>query len=341
MLTIATFNLCNLGADAPPARLERTAHIIANDLAGPDILALQEVKAANNPVEPYGGRVPAPETYRALIQSIMHAGGPKYDFREIPPLADRDGGQLGFNIRVGFLFNPRRLEFDDRGMAGPEDAAGIRFVNCHAELTLNPSRIAPRELAFEGHGKRCWAPSRKALVGEFSYRGERVFVVACHLKSQRAFTRRAGLHAKKQRHAQAKVIHRFVANLLTCCPDAHVVVLGDMNDVTDSTTLRLLKGGMLSNLLEGLPRERRYTRRHGFQRQTLDHILVSPSLREAATVRVLHVNSDDPNPLRASDHDPVLAALNVRTDHGLRSAVNQPINRLASNDDGPQMLFEE
>jgi hypothetical protein len=29
-----------------------------------------------------------------------------YAFREIPPLANQDGGMAGANIRVGLLFNP-------------------------------------------------------------------------------------------------------------------------------------------------------------------------------------------------------------------------------------------
>ena len=44
MPTIATFNLCNFGADASPARLARLGAIIAQELEGPDILAVQEVK---------------------------------------------------------------------------------------------------------------------------------------------------------------------------------------------------------------------------------------------------------------------------------------------------------
>ena len=40
MLTIATFNLCNLGADAPPDRLARLGAIIARELGGPDIVAV-------------------------------------------------------------------------------------------------------------------------------------------------------------------------------------------------------------------------------------------------------------------------------------------------------------
>ena len=310
MLTIATFNLCNLGTDVAPERLARLGHIIAHTLAGPDILALQEIKATTG-TQAHGGRVPADATYRLLIEAIMYASGPRYEYREIPPLANRDGGQAGFNIRTGLLFNPTRVVFVDRGLAGPEDCTGIRMAGGHPGLTLNPGRITPYDPAFEGNPQRHWAPSRKALASEFRHGNKRLFIINCHLKSQRALSQRAREYAKKQRHAQAAIIHAFVANLLTAFPEARIVLLGDMNDVTGSKTLDILKGKWLTNLMERLPNQIRYTRRQGLRRQTLDHVLVSPALRSGASIHIPHVNSEDPNPLRASDHDPVLANLRL------------------------------
>jgi predicted extracellular nuclease len=89
------------------------------------------------------------------------------------------------------------------------------------------------------------------------------------------------------------------------------VLLGDLNDVPGSKTLKLLKGEAFHNLLEDLPCGQAYTRRHGGQPQALDHILVSPVLRGGAAARIPHLNSNaapgEPEP--ASDHDPVIAAL--------------------------------
>jgi hypothetical protein len=98
MLTIATFNLCNLSATAPPARLARLGEIVVEALGTPDILAVQEI-AADSPA--MTGPVPADATYQSLIVAISHAGGPAYEFREIPPLARQDGGMAGANIRGG------------------------------------------------------------------------------------------------------------------------------------------------------------------------------------------------------------------------------------------------
>jgi predicted extracellular nuclease len=311
MLTIATFNLCNLGADAPPARLERLGAIIAKHLEEPAIVALQEIAAdgAAPPNEP----VPADASYRALIAAIAGAGagGPIYAYREIPPLADRDGGMAGANIRVGLLFDPGRVTFSGRGNAGPEDSAGIHFSGDGPHLTFNPGRIAPAHPAFAGDSRHHWAPSRKALAAEFEVDGRRLFAIVCHFKSMRSINRREEDYAKKQRHAQAEIVHDFAADLLACDPQAAIVVLGDLNDVPGSKTLKLLKGERLHNLLEDQPRGQGYTRRHGGQPQALDHILISPALRPGATARIPHVNSDATpgKPEPASDHDPVLALL--------------------------------
>ncbi|HRD65199.1 MAG TPA: endonuclease/exonuclease/phosphatase family protein [Candidatus Competibacter sp.] len=309
MLTIATFNLCNLGAGASPTRFARLGAIIVQELGTPTILALQEI-VAESP-ELAGGRVPADAAYQALIAAILDAGGPAYTYREIPPLARQDGGMAGANIRVGLLFDPARAVFLDRGNAGPEDSTGIRFSGGSPSLTLNPGRIVPGHPAFAGDNRHHWAPSRKALAAEFAVQGRRLFVIVCHFKSMRSITRREEDYAKKQRHAQAQVVHHFAADLLACDPRSAIVILGDLNDLPGSKTLKLLKGEWFHNLLDDQPCGQGYTRRHGGQPQALDHILVSPALRHGATARIPHVNSDaapgEPEP--ASDHDPVVASL--------------------------------
>jgi len=310
MLTIATFNLCNLSADAAPRRLARLGAIVVDELGVPDIVAMQEIAVPSRWAE---GPVPADATYQALIAAISAAGGPEYAFREIPPLARQDGGMVGVNIRVGLLFNPARVSFPDRGQAGPEDRVGIRFSAGQPGLTLNPGRIDPKHPAFAGDDHCHWAPSRKALAAELLWEGRRLFVIVCHLKSMRSPVRREQDYAKKQRHAQAEIVQGFAADLLACNPQAAVVVLGDLNDVPGSKTLKLLKGGLLHNLLDDLPPKHCYTRRHGREPQALDHILVSPALRRGAVVRIPHLHSDAAagGPEPASDHDPVVAVLAV------------------------------
>ncbi len=309
MLTVATFNLCNLGADAPPTRLARLGVMIADALEAPDVLALQEVMA-ESPLA-VTGPVPADLAYQALIRAIEQAGGPSYAFREVPPLAHQDGGMVGANIRVGLLFNPLRVSVSDRGYAAPTARVGIRFCDRQPGLTLNPGRIEPEHPAFAGDPRQHWLPSRKALAVECVVGNQRLFVIVCHFKSMRALTHRDEGYARCQRHAQAGVIHDFAADLLACDPQAAIVVLGDFNDVPDSKTLKLLKGEQLYNLLDEVPPAQCYTRRHGEQPQALDHILVSSALRPGARVRIAHLNSDALASRRepTSDHDPVVAQL--------------------------------
>ena len=65
----------------------------------------------------------------------------------------------------------------------------------------------------------------------------------------RSLNRREEDYAKKQRHAQAEVVRDFAADLLACDPQAAIVVLGDLNDVPGSKTLKLLKGERLLSLI--------------------------------------------------------------------------------------------
>lgn len=315
MFTIATFNLCNLTANASPTRFQRLGAIVTEQLGGPAILAVQEI--ASDGTIPGKTPVPADATYQALIAAIAAAGGPAYLYREIPPLAGQEGGMAGANIRVGFLFDPGRAHFADRGHAGPEDNTGIRLRAGLPSLTLNPGRIAPTHPAFAGDSHCHWAPSRKVLVAEFTVAGRALFIIVCHLKSMRSATRREEDYTKKQRHAQAEVIHQFTADLLACDPGAAIVLLGDFNDVPGSKTLKLLKGERLHNLLDDQPRGQCYTRKHGNQPQALDHILISDALRPGAIARIPHVNSSLRPGQRdaASDHDPVLAVLPALTLH--------------------------
>lgn len=307
-LTIATFNLYNLGADVSPERLKRLATIIKHDLAGPDILALQEIKAfalANQDV------VPADAAYQSLSKAIMAAGGPYYAFREVPPRPHQEGGHPNFNIRAGLMFNPDRVQFVDSGLTNSRTDTSIRLLDGCPSLSLSPGNIAPQHPAFSGARQHHWLPSRKVLVGEFCIENTPLLVVVCHLKSSRAATRREQAYAKKQRHAQAKVINQFVSSWLACDPQARIVVLGDMNDGCGSKTLRLMKGNHLENVLEKLPNTLCYTHRRGGKPQVLDHILLSRALRKNATVQIPHVNSNFKNIDKVSDHEPVLAILDL------------------------------
>jgi predicted extracellular nuclease len=252
----------------------------------------------------------ASATYSGLVTAIAEAGGPSYRWRDISPSAENaDGGLPNGNIRVGILFNPKRITFIDRGSAGPTDAVGVRISESGLALTLSPARLAPSDAA--------WSGSRKPLVAEFEYAGQRLILIGCHLRSKVGDTSLFGAEqpplsfSSSQRLAQAQVVARFVDGVLSQDPDARLVVLGDLNDFDFSSTLDILVETSLARLTDAIPPERRYSYVYDGNAQLLDHILVSPALETGATLEIVHVNADAAAQDRPTDHDPLVARLRM------------------------------
>ena len=133
------------------------------------------------------------------------------------------------------------------------------------------------------------------------------------------FTSLAGGEAatEPRRAAQSAWNIEIIDRLRTADPDAHFVVLGDLNSFYDSLPIDILRESGLMHVFELLPGEERYTYIYQGVAQTLDHILVSPSLWAALEeVHVLHTNADfaipdpeDDSPIHESDHDPVIVII--------------------------------
>ena len=124
-----------------------------------------------------------------------------------------------------------------------------------------------------------------------------------------------------QRAEQALAVNGFVADFLADDRRANVVVAGDLNEFEFEEPLAALEFGNIGgrgrrelfNLTDELPRDERYSYVFEGNSQSLDHILVSRSLRRDAEFDAVHVNSEfAESPGRASDHDPLLALLEVR-----------------------------
>jgi predicted extracellular nuclease len=302
-LTLATFNVENLSPRERLAKVARLAETIADRLGGPDLLAIQELQDDSGSAD--DGVVSAGQTARVLIDSIRAAGGPTYQYREIAPLDNQDGGEPGSNIRVGFLFRTDRgLAFVDRPGGDASTAVSDVVEVDGVHLSSSPGRLQPDSPA--------WTDSRKPLVGEFTSRGRRLFVVGCHFVSKRgdqpAFGRfqPPARASEIHRTEQAGLVNSFVRDLLAADPSANVVVLGDLNDGPASATLATLKGEQLTNPIETLPESERYTYVYGGESEAIDQILVSPGLLDAApSIDIVHVNAE--LSVGVSDHDPVLA----------------------------------
>ena len=261
-LAVATYNVENLAPGDPAAKYQRLAEGVVTNLAKPDVVAIEEVQDNTGATD--DGTVAADQTLTKLTDAIVAAGGPRYHWREIDPVNDKDGGQPGGNIRVVFLFNPARVSFVDRGSSSVNrSTTGTAVVKSHGDpaLTLSPGRIDP--------ANPVWTASRKPLAGEFEFRGEQVFVIANHFNSKGGDQNADGRFqfpaqsSTVQRAGQAQVVHDFVEQILDVDRKADVVVLGDLNDYQFSPALAALRTGtadgsgpsILTDLIATLPKQ--------------------------------------------------------------------------------------
>jgi hypothetical protein len=325
-LSVASFNVKNLDPndgdgdrDVALGRFDALGRIIAYHLRAPDIVALQEIQddtgAANT------GDVSAGLTLARLCDAIEAAGGPRYTAIDHPFLADgTSGGQPGGNIRVAYLYDASRVTLIEGSLSAIVDPAAQQSDRSHPYFR-----------------------SRPPLRATFRFGHDEVTLINLHLSSK---TGSAPLFGSLQpsvrmqehpmvnggvdaRRAQAAVIADHVAWVLAHDPGAHIVVLGDMNELTFVSPLRSVLGGVLSNLVETLLQSERYTFIFEGNAQALDHVFVSPSLRGGARFDIVHVNAELPDiPARASDHDPVLARLSPRGRRG--AALVRLIERLVA-----------
>ncbi|MFI5991397.1 endonuclease/exonuclease/phosphatase family protein [Streptomyces sp. NPDC051362] len=298
-LAVATYNVENL--DPADATFDAHASAIVNNLQSPDIVSLEEIQDNNGATD--DGTVAADTTVNKLIDAIVAAGGPKYDWRSIDPVNDQDGGEPGGNIRQVFLFNPERVSFTDRAGGDSTTAVGVTKTHGKAQLTASPGRVDPANTA--------WANSRKPLAGEFVFRGRTVFVIANHLNSKggdqglTAQYQPPTRSSEVQRHAQATAVNGFVKEILKAQKNADVITLGDINDFEFSDTAKILEGdGELWSAIKSLPKSERYTYDYQGNAQVLDQILVSPAIRKGCdlTYDSVHINSEFSDQI--SDHDP-------------------------------------
>ncbi|AKU17047.1 lamin tail domain-containing protein [Luteipulveratus mongoliensis] len=318
-LAVATFNVENLAPSDPATKYERLAGQITHNLQRPDILALEEIQdnsgAAND------GVVDSTTTVNKLLAAVKAAGGGTYQARWINPTDGTDGGQPGGNIRQVFIYRADRgLKFVDRPGGSATTATDVTGTGRRTALTQSPGRIDP--------GNAAWKDSRKPLVGEFSWRGSSVFVVANHFASKGGDDPLFGRwqqptrFSEAQRHGQATAVRGFVDKLLRADAKANVVVLGDINDFEFSKTADLLVGSG-SNALTDLPRtvepKERYSYVFDGNSQILDHILISKSLAtlpwpierlgKGYAYDIVHTNSEFHD--QDSDHDPQVVRLNL------------------------------
>jgi uncharacterized protein len=311
-VVFGTFNVENLAGTDPQAKYDHLAGLVVNNLHAPDILGIEEIQD-NDGIT--GGAastvVDASVAWGRLITAIQAAGGPDYEYRQIDPVDDQDGGVPGGNIRVGFLFRTDRgVSFVDRPGGSPATETTVVGGPNHPELSASPGRIGTQSAAFD--------ETRKSLAGEFRVRDKTVFVIVNHFSSKNDDQPLFGPNqpparfTEGPRHGQAQLVNDFVDAILAKDDNAKAVVLGDINDFEFSATTSILEGGVLTSLVKTLPSEERYSYVFEGNSQVLDQILLSDRLLRLPyrpAYDVVHLNSEFADAIQASDHEPSVVRL--------------------------------
>jgi predicted extracellular nuclease len=127
---------------------------IVHYLRSPDLVFVQEIQDDNG--ETNDAVVSANLTLTTLTSAISSISGPRYEFAEIDPVDDKNGGAPGGNIRTAYLYNPEVLQLRKPNFGSSTEA---NEVLPGPELKYNPGLIDPQNTA--------WTASRKPLVAAF------------------------------------------------------------------------------------------------------------------------------------------------------------------------------
>lgn len=307
-LTIASYNIENFSAnnnghdETPEEKVDKIAKSFIKEVHSPDIITLIEVQDNNGGVN--DGTVEGVKSGEKLAQRIKSLGGPDYKYTEIAPVDGKDGGKPGANIRVAYLYNPKRVTLIGKEKGGSEEAA--RFVNGHLEK--NPARIDPTSVHFE--------KVRKSLAAEFEFKGERIVVIANHLKSKLGDDAIYGSNqpsvenTKAKRIEEAKILNAFIKEGLRQNPNLKFVLTGDFNDFEFSDSVKTIVGNELVNLMAEHEQGDRYSYFYRGSNQSLDNILISKNIKDKVVFSPVHINASFMEEHgRASDHDPVVVQI--------------------------------
>ena len=292
-----------------PQKFARLAEIIVDPLAAPDLVVLEEVQ--DNSGTRDDGVVAADATAAQLIAAIASAGGPVYDYRDVPPGNDQDGGQEGGNIRVGFLFRTDRgLAFVDRpgGTAttpvtvqpGPRPLGQSRDASC----PIPPTRRMPRPLTARASRWSGSSPTTGSGSSSSATTSPPAWAVPPSMGG-RSLRRRAARPSARCKRRSWRALSR------TCSRPIRMPWSWCWGTSTTSSSrqpVATLEAAGLTDLFATLPEAERYSYVFQGNSQTLDHMLVSAALQSAlvpGSFDVVHVNAEFAD--QASDHDPQVA----------------------------------
>ncbi len=293
--TVCTFNVLGMGSGGDQYRddaeyadqLHKRALAIAEGLQGCTVIGLQELGT--------------PEDAQNLADLLAAEFGLSYTVTAIEGPGSKD---FQFPLTNGLLTRTDRVTVlgaaSERGCSAL--SYGVRY------MANSPCERGEYELF-----------NRPPLVVDLAVSGEwgddyALTVIVNHWKSK------GGDETVNvvRRTAQAEHVAGLVQAKLDADPNAHVVVLGDLNDYFQSGPVETLRTGTTPNLrhvYQFLSPADRYTYIFNGGSQVLDHMLMTPNMTSAfAGASPLHINADFPYPAvtdrdslhHSSDHDPVV-----------------------------------
>ena len=220
----------------------------------------------------------------------------------------------------------------------------VTVLNAQNEQACTRFSFSVRLIPGQCPARRLPLFNRPPLVADLLVRGPwgedyPLTVVVNHWRSKRGDESVNVVH----RTLQAEHVASIVQARLDIDPDAHVVVLGDLNDFQTSQPVETLQHGaqpaagaaseqgriLLWHAFDALPPQDRYTYIFNGASQTLDHLLLTPGMMsDFSGMDIAHINADFPiaqpdgaegapslSPvLGSSDHDPLV--LTVRPGGG-------------------------
>jgi predicted extracellular nuclease len=305
-LLIGTYNVMNLDpndndgdTDVADGRFQANARIIAVNMNGPDVVALQEIQDNSGSTD--DGIVSASDTLSALVAAITSIDSTlKYEFIDNTFIGDNtNGGEPGANIRTAYLYNPARVSLDTSSINTVVDPTDQQTDSTNSffgsRLPLAATfTFLPTGYVFE------------MVNNHWSSKGGSAAVVGTaqpYEDLQEDPTVNGNL---KERRAQSAEIKTYIIG------KGNVIVVGDFNEFEFVSPVASLGDEMMSILTQSIPVNERYSYIFQGNSQSLDHILVSAGID--AVAEYVHVNSEFAHsPARASDHDPMVALIQVVT----------------------------
>lgn len=247
-MSVGVANVENL-SPKDPEKIRKIAGQIAHNQGGPDVVALQEMQDNSGPAD--DGVVTADETARMLIAAIKEINPDlEYEYVEIAPADGEDGGMPGGNIRVAYLVNTKRAKINLRGNAGSKTEGDVSLKDGRLTLNHNPVRIGTETDAF--------ARTRKPLLLEVEFNGEKIFLINNHLSSKRGDDNEWGnvqppvRKSEVIRNQQAGFLGDFIKRMLGLDENAKIIVVGDMNEHGFRPPMRTLEASGVRNIADVL-----------------------------------------------------------------------------------------